>query len=135
MFTWLPKEDPLGSLMPRVANIVVGVIDFYHKFVSLDNKATMSSLEEVRMVQANKEDEEVEQVGGIIPNLGCTRTKILNTTGCRNSIGMTRKWNRWVASFPTLVSPEPKILNSTPEPKIINSTGRRKSIGTPTLPW
>jgi hypothetical protein len=75
VFTWFPKEDPLGSLVPHVANIVVGVIDFYHKFVSLDNKATMSSLEEVRMVQANKEDEEVEQVGGIIPNLGCTRTK------------------------------------------------------------
>jgi hypothetical protein len=70
VFTWFPKEDPLGIPVPRATNIVVEVTDFYHKFVSLDNKATMPALEEVMMVQANKEDEEVEQVGGIIRNLG-----------------------------------------------------------------
>jgi hypothetical protein len=32
--------------------------------------------EEVKLVRAYKEDEEVEeQVGGIIPDLGCTRTR------------------------------------------------------------
>jgi hypothetical protein len=67
VFTWFPKEDPLGILVPRATNIVVEVTDFYHNFVSSDNKSTMPNLEEVRMVQTNKDDEEVEHVGGIIP--------------------------------------------------------------------
>jgi hypothetical protein len=50
--------------------------EFYHQFVPPDDKATMPALEEVRMVWAYKEDEEVEeQVSGIITDLGCTRTR------------------------------------------------------------
>lgn len=50
--------------------------DFYWDFVPQEDHATMPTLEvEVKMVREFKDDEEVEyQVGGIIPDLGCTKT-------------------------------------------------------------
>jgi hypothetical protein len=59
------------------AKAVVEDTEFYHQFVSPDDKSTMSTLEEeVRMNRTYKENKEVEeQVGDIIPNLGSTKTR------------------------------------------------------------
>jgi hypothetical protein len=70
-----PRSSSLGSL--RVSKVVIAVAEFYEEFVPEEDKATMSALEaEVRLVREFKDDGEVEyQVGGLIPDLGCTRTR------------------------------------------------------------
>jgi hypothetical protein len=47
---------------------------FYEDFFLVEDKATMSTLEaEVHLIREFKDDELVElQVGGLIPDLGCT---------------------------------------------------------------
>jgi hypothetical protein len=61
----------------HAAKVVVVVVEFYEDFVPEEEKATMSSLEaEVHLIMEFKDDEEVKfQVGGLIPDLGCTRTR------------------------------------------------------------
>jgi hypothetical protein len=54
--------------------------DFYQDFVLEEDKATMLALEaKVRLIQEFKDGEDVEhQVGGLILDLGCTRTQNSN---------------------------------------------------------
>jgi len=73
-----PKK-PRPSLidLSRAAKVDVVITKFYHDFVGPeDDQATMATLEsKVKLVKEFKDDEEVEQqVGGIISDLGCTRT-------------------------------------------------------------
>jgi hypothetical protein len=58
----------------HTTKVVVDAADFYHHFVLQEDRDSMPTLEdEVRLVRAYKEDEEVDkQVGGIIPDFGCT---------------------------------------------------------------
>jgi hypothetical protein len=66
-FPILPSHD---------AKETIEATKLYHEFVPQQDQATMPTLEaEVKLVKEFEDDEEFEhQVGGIIPDLGCTRS-------------------------------------------------------------
>lgn len=69
-----PRSSGVGP--SRAAKAVVNAIEHYEHFVPVEDKAAMLALEaEVRLVREFKENNEVEQVGGLILELGCTRTR------------------------------------------------------------
>lgn len=61
----------------NAAKEVMTTTKFYEDFFPKEDKDTMSGLEaKVCFIREFKDDEEVDfQVDGLIPNLGCTRTK------------------------------------------------------------
>jgi hypothetical protein len=56
---------------------VVAAVEFYQEFVPEEDKATITMLEaEVKLTREFKYDEDVDhRVGGLIPDLGCTKTR------------------------------------------------------------
>lgn len=70
-----PRLSPISR--SRAAKAVIEAAEFYHEFVPKEDQAATHAMEsEAKLAREFKEDEEVEhQVGGIIPDLGCTRTR------------------------------------------------------------
>jgi hypothetical protein len=70
-------SPPTTTTHSRVVRAVKVATDFYISFVPVDAQITMDALErETRMVRDFKYDDEVEaEVGGIVLNVGCTRSR------------------------------------------------------------
>jgi hypothetical protein len=71
---WKPHSHSVKPSQAVKASI--DVVEFYDDFVLGEYKAKMQEIEvEVLQMREFQEDTDVEfQVGGFIPNLGCTRT-------------------------------------------------------------